>query len=185
MKLKNFLRIRWEPRSRKSLFHLSPQQGVLGSRVFCGWWLCHLVHGPGKKHPLPSPSGNLDYQDFDDLWPFYDLCVLYRVHLKFMPFEFFSFHTAESIGLYGFLKITILWIMNWIIWIPKNNQILFSTSCGKKPIINTKCHTIDISLFIWLKSISFNLSTFCFFIARLSIIKIIWRISRLVQSHIC
>ena len=92
----------------------------------------------------------------------HDLCVLYHIHLLFMLFDFFGFHSAEWIGLYGFLKITIRWIMNWIIWNPKNNQILFSTSCGKKPIINTKCHTIDIDLFIWFNSISLNLSTFCF-----------------------
>ena len=151
MKLKNFLRIRWEPESRKSFFHLFPQQqqqqGVLGSRVFCCWWLCHLVHGPGKKHPLPSPSGNLDYQDFDDLWPFLWLVCFVSCSLEIYV-------------------VCFLWLphsrVNWIIWITKNNQILFSTSCSKKPIINTKCHTIDISIFIWLNSISFNFSIFCF-----------------------
>ena len=125
------------------IFLLNNSQGVLGSRVFCGWWLCHLVHGPGKKHPLPSPSGNLE--DYDDLWPWLVCFVSY------------------SLVIYA---VWFLWLpqrrVNWIIWIPKNNQILFSTSCGKKPIINTKCHTIDISFFIWLNSKSLNLSTFCF-----------------------
>ena len=37
----------------------SRAQGVSGPGVVCGWWLCHLLHCAGQKHPLPSPSGNL------------------------------------------------------------------------------------------------------------------------------
>ena len=36
----------------------SRAQGVSGSGVVCRWWLCHLLHCAGQKHPLPSPSGN-------------------------------------------------------------------------------------------------------------------------------
>ena len=32
-------------------------QGVSGAGVFCRWWLCHLLHSAGQKHPLTSPSG--------------------------------------------------------------------------------------------------------------------------------
>ena len=90
-------------------------QGVSGSRVVCCGWLCNLLHRAGQKHPLTSPSGNLQNMFLPDLSYIINtgsIFILYHKHWKYHNMlgsekNTFSQSNTRSLGCQTFGKVFV------------------------------------------------------------------------------
>ena len=90
-------------------------QGVSGSRVVCCGWLCNLLHRAGQKHPLTSPSGNLQNMFLPDLSYIINtgsIFILYHKHWKYHNMlgsekNTFSQSNTRSLGCQTFVKVFV------------------------------------------------------------------------------